>query len=70
MASEARTLTEKNAVELAHWCGGRLVKEVDAIDSAKSSPGINVPTRDGVERARVGDILIRTSDGKFDIVKN
>lgn len=70
MSSEARTVTEKNAAELAVWCGGRLVMEHDALDDDKSSPGINVPTRDGVGRARVGDMLIRTNDGKFDIIKN
>lgn len=70
MASEARTLTEKNAAELAEWCGGVLVTEYDAIDSSKSFPGINVPVKDGAERASLGDTLIRKDDGTFEISKN
>lgn len=70
MASQARTLTERNAAELADWCGGRLVTEHDALDGSKTFPGINVPTKDGVERASVGDTLIHKSDGTFEIYKN
>lgn len=69
MASEARNLTEKNAQELAHWCGGRVVKEHDALDHGSWTPGINVPVRDGVQRASVGDTIIRGNDGKFEIFK-
>lgn len=69
MASEARNLTERNAEELARWCGGRLVREHDALDHSQSAPGINVPVIDGVERASVGDTIIRRNDGKFEIFK-
>lgn len=70
MASEARTLTEKNAEALAAWCGGRAVVEHDALDSTKTSPGINVPVSGGVERASLGDTLIRKADGTFEIFRN
>lgn len=70
MGSEARTLNEKNAAALAHWCGGKLVTEHDALDDEKTSPGINVPVGDDVERASVGDTLIRKNDGTFEISRN
>lgn len=69
MASEARTLTENNAAELADWCGGRLVMEHDALDDDKTSPGINVLVDGDVRRASVGDTLIRKNDGTFRIIK-
>lgn len=70
MASEARTLTAENAAALERWCGGKLVTEYDALDPTKTSPGINVPVGDGVERASVGDTLIRKNDGTFEIFRN
>jgi len=70
MSSQARTLTEKNAAELAAWCGGKSVVEHDALDDEKTSPGINVPTRDGVERASLGDSIIKNHDGTFGVFKN
>lgn len=69
MASEARTLTENNAAELADWCGGRLVMEHDALDDDKTSPGINVLVDGDVRRASVGDTLICKNDGTFRIIK-
>lgn len=69
MSSEAKNLTADNAQALAHWCGGRLVTEHDALDDNKTSPGINVPLRDGVGRASVGDTIIRQHDGTFSIFK-
>lgn len=69
MSSEAKNLTENNAQELAQWCGGRLVQEHDALDHSQSTPGINVPVVNGVERASVGDTIIRRHDGKFEILK-
>jgi len=70
MASEARTLTSDNGEELARWCGGRLVREFDALNPAKSAPGINVPVGDGCERASMGDTIIRKNDGTFEIFRN
>jgi len=69
MSSEARNLTDKNAEELARWCGGRLAREHDALDHSQSTLGINVPVVDGVQRASVGDTIIRRNDGKFEIFK-
>lgn len=70
MASEAKTLTVRNAEELADWCGGKLVLEHDALDDGKTSPGINVPCKGlSVKRASVGDMITRTHDGVFDVIK-
>jgi hypothetical protein len=69
MSSEARTLTEDNVWELAPWCGGNPVVEHDALDDDKTSPGINVPVGDDVQRASLGDTIIRKADGTFQIFK-
>jgi hypothetical protein len=70
MVSEGRILTHGNGWELASWCGGGLVTEHDALDESKTSPGINVPVGDGVQRASLGDTIIRKHDGTFEIFKN
>lgn len=70
MASEARILTAANAEMLAEWCKGMLVNEQDAISPHVNTPGINVPVGDGVERASMGDTIIRKSDGTFAVFKN
>jgi hypothetical protein len=69
MGSEARTLTVRNADELAEWCGGRRVVQENALDSSVTTPGLNVPTNNGVQRAQVGDTIIHNHDGSFDIQK-
>jgi hypothetical protein len=67
---DARTLTKHNAEELTAWCGGKLVMEHDAFNHEDASPGINVPVGDNVERASVGDMIIRETNGTFRIFKN
>ena len=69
MASESKTLTTDNVKEVAEWCGGRTVVEHDALDNDKTSPGINVPVGQDVERASVGDMIIRNEDGSFRVFK-
>lgn len=70
MSSEARVLTIKNASHLAEWCRGKLVNEQDALTPHINQPGINVPTSNGVERASLGDSIIRNTDGTFEVFKN
>ena len=70
MSSEARTITAENAKQIAEWCGGRLVEEQNALDSSIKTPGINVLTTEGVQRASMGDTIIHKSDGTFEISKN
>jgi hypothetical protein len=70
MASESRTLTAKNADELAEWCQGRVVIERDALDTSVSQPGINLRVAGGeVQRASVGDAIIKLNDGTFTIFR-
>lgn len=70
MGSEARILTAENATMLAEWCKGMLVNEQDAISPHINTPGINVPVGDGVERASMGDTIIRKNDGTFRVFKS
>ena len=69
MSSESKILTEHNAEEIARWCGGRAVIQHDALDHSVTRPGVNVPVKDEVERAQVGDMVIRNDDGTFQIFK-
>lgn len=70
MGSEARIVTKENASALATWCRGKLVNEQDALLPHINTPGINVPVGDGVERASLGDTIIRKNDGTFQVFKN
>lgn len=66
---DARTVTAANAADLAKWCGGRLVTEMNDEDPSKTQPGINVPVGwDTAERACVGDVIIE-HNGTFAVHK-
>lgn len=69
MSSESRVVTTENAQEIADWCGGKHVIQHDALDHKGVTPGINIPVGKNVERAQVGDIVIRNHDGSFQILK-
>jgi hypothetical protein len=69
MDIEARVLTANNAQELADWCGGIPVTEHNALDHGDTSPGVNVPYRDGAKRASLGDTIVRMQDGSFEVFK-
>lgn len=69
MASQGWIVSETNAEQIAAWCGGRAVVQHDALDPDKLIPGVNVPVGDKVERAMIGDIVIRKNDGSYEIVK-
>lgn len=63
-------VSESNVGELALWCGGVIVGEHDALDHSVISPALNLRTADGaIERASVGDMIIRNHDGTFQIRK-
>lgn len=51
------TLTEDNVVEVAAWCGGKIVKEIDEKDPEILHSAVNFPGVRGVERAHIGDQL-------------
>lgn len=67
MGADARQLTRNNAQELADWCGGKVVTQHNAVDHDLTTPGVNVPTPEGVQRAQVGDTIIRYVDNTFHI---
>ncbi len=64
---DARTLTASNALEIAEWCGGCRVMQHDALDDSTIFSAVNVPVGDQVERAQIGDVIIRNPDGTFRI---
>lgn len=63
--SNSMLLTPETAVALSVWCGGQVVEEVDPFDDELRFPAVNVPTRSGVERASLGDYVIKDEDGTF-----
>jgi hypothetical protein len=62
---EAKQLTMDNAIEVASWCGGVYVHEIDPFDENKKFPAINVPTLDGPKRASQGSYVAKELGGKF-----
>jgi hypothetical protein len=69
MGADSRIVTIHNVDELSAWCGGRVVIQHDAQDDNTTWPAINVQTEEGVQRAQVGDMLMRNHDETFTIVK-
>jgi hypothetical protein len=65
---EAYKLLPESLDFLSHWVGGRPVEETDAIDSARSYVGLNVPTSRGVKRASEGDYVVRDENGEIHVV--
>lgn len=70
MGATARTLTARNAQEIADWCGGVVVIQHDALEHSNTTPGVNVPTPEGVQRAQVGNTIVQNADGTFEIFKH
>lgn len=60
---EAVQIDEDSADFIAEWCNGLKVMEHDAIDHDKKTPGINVPTRSGNQRASDGWWVYLDSSG-------
>lgn len=61
----AEQLTSENADELALWCAGMVVEEIDPEDETNKYVGINVPTFNGIIRVSEGAYLVynrRTGD--------
>lgn len=70
MGSEAKLVSERNIGEVAVWCGGVIVGEHDALDHSVTNPALNLRTMNGeIERAHVGDTIIKNHDGTFQIWK-
>jgi hypothetical protein len=63
----AEQLDSSNAEELAEWCRGLVVEELEPYASKKRYKAINVPTLNGVERLSQGQYLL-CREGKFSIM--
>lgn len=61
---EAVRLTPENAEEVAEWCRGYLVEEIDPF-SGERFPGINLPTYLGVARVSCGDYVVKHEGDNF-----
>jgi hypothetical protein len=67
MVAEVREVWDNTAEEIAEWCGGVVVQEIDALDDTKRFLAVNVPCRYGVMRASQGCLVIKFDDGTFDV---
>jgi hypothetical protein len=65
---EALQLTQKTAQEIADWCGGVVIEEIDPTDSTKRYVGVNIPTMMGVIRAQEGMFVLRNNRNEFKIM--
>lgn len=55
------------AADIAEWCDGKLVEEIDP-ETGEKTPGINVQTLRGVKRASIGDWICLTYFDEFLVV--
>ena len=62
---EAHQLMPFNVTEVAEWCGGQMVEEIDPINVQNLYVGLNIATLEGVMRASQGDYVIRGVKGEF-----
>lgn len=62
---QAVQLRKDNVQEVADWCTGQEVKEIDALDSSKTYVGLNFISWDGMARASEGDYIILDPMGNF-----
>jgi hypothetical protein len=66
--AEARQVSKESAKDIAEWCGGVLVEEIDPFDPSIKTPGVNVPTLRGPKRASQGDYVILDVYDFFEVV--
>lgn len=66
---QAIQLTHENVQDVADWCNGLEVRELDALDPTKEFVGINVPTFEGRVRASEGDYIVKDSKGGITVRK-
>lgn len=56
---EAVLLNEDNAIAVAEWCQGELLKEYDSVHPEEEQWGINVLTANEMQRASLGMYVIK-----------
>ena len=62
---QAIQLALGNAGEVAVWCGGVVVEEIDPEDDNVRYVAVNIPTLEGVMRASEDDYVIKGTKGEF-----
>lgn len=62
---QAIQVNADNGPQVAAWCGGRHVVEQKSSDHTDIAQWVEVPTLRGVEKAYVGDYVLRRSNGRF-----
>lgn len=62
---EAVRLTEANAVEVAAWCRGDLIEEIDPEHPEEKQPGINLETPSGLTRASLHMYVVKYGKNFF-----
>ena len=62
MIVEAVQVTEENVEQVANWCGGTIIEEIDAQNPDLKYAGINVPTTSGINRASLDSWVVRHHD--------
>lgn len=66
---QAMRLDPELVTVISVWCKGLVVEEIDPFDRQKTQPGLNVPGKDEVKRASLGDWVLKHEDGSFDVSK-
>jgi len=66
---EAAQLSVDTAERISVWSGGRIVEEIDPVNSTKRFVAMNIPTLEGVKRASEGDYVVRSLSGEFDVMR-
>jgi hypothetical protein len=62
---EAVKLTKENVDEVAEWCTGKEVEEIDGLNPEIRYVGLNFIAWDGVTRASEGDYIVKDAIGEF-----
>lgn len=60
-------LTKANVKEVAEWCSGQEVREIDAVNPSNVFVGINLDVWEGRARASEGAYIIQDDIGFFHI---
>lgn len=66
---QAHMLSGDNVTVIADWSRSLIVDEIDAVNPESTFPALNVQCRDDVQRASLGDYVIKHEDGTFSVKK-
>lgn len=66
---EARVVDKTSVSNIAGWCAGVEVIEIDPFNSSLTFAAVNVPTAGGMMRAQEDDYVVRLPTGDFYVHK-